>query len=393
MKNIRQLDPSKITKNGYYFDVDGTNMFLLTDEEILAMRAYYKDSLIASSRVMKQRKNKNYKVTKNQIYSDGKHTARKTSKKSPCGYKFVVVSGLIVAVTIYSVSLLASAFNTPVIEEQTYQLQEEVRLEPITLSNMELADEAVRSIPLNTNLVGSSPEQVLNENVVLVSSIMDENKERREWVQKYCDIYQVDFDITYNRLVEITNNFTDSEYLNGHILGVTCKGVEVFASSEEELILYYVRCVKQKPLSLGISTDNLYVHNDYVSTDDYATMIGYYNNLVGADPVLSYAITQAETSWNSELFRDSNNPAGLRINGNWWRFDTKEEGFIELALEILKFNRMGAYTIEEIGAIHAPVEDNNENWIPNVTDAYTMVSGDSELLDILQANSEKGFTR
>ena len=122
-------------------------------------------------------------------------------------------------------------------------------------------------------------------------------------------------------------------------------------------------------------------------------MIGYYNNLVGADPVLSYAITQAETSWNSDLFRDSNNPAGLRINGSWWRFDTKEEGFIELALEILKFNRMGAYTIEEIGAIHAPVEDNNENWIPNVTDAYTMVSADTELLEILQSSPEKGFTR
>ena len=393
MEIIKQLDPSKITKNGYYFDVDGTNMFLLTDEEILAMRNYYNDPSIASSRAKKQRENRNYKVAKNQRYSDGKHTARKTSKKNPCGYKFVVVGGLIVAVTVYSMSLLASTFNTPVIEEQTYQLQEEVRLEPVNLSNMELADEAIRSLSLNTNLTSSSPEEVLNENVVLVSSIIDENKERKEWVQKYCDIYQVNFDVTYNRLVEITNNFTDSEYLNGHIPGVTCKGVEVFASSEEELILYYVRCVKQKPLSLGISADNLYIHNDYVSADDYASMIGYYNNLVGADPVLSYAITQAETSWNSDLFRDSNNPAGLRINGSWWRFDTKEEGFIELALEILKFNRMGAYTIEEIGAIHAPVEDNNENWIPNVTDAYTMVSADTELLEILQSSPEKGFTR
>ncbi len=54
---------------------------------------------------------------------------------------------------------------------------------------------------------------------------------------------------------------------------------------------------------------------------------------------------------------------------------------------------MGAYTIEEIGAIHAPVEDNNENWIPNVTDAYTMVSADTELLEILQSSPEKGFTR
>ena len=217
MKNIKQLDPAKITKNGYYFDVDGTNMFLLTDEEILAMRNYYNDPSIASSRAKKQRENRNYKVAKNQRYSDGKHTARKTSKKNPCGYKFVVVGGLIVAVTVYSMSLLASTFNTPVIEEQTYQLQEEVRLEPVNLSNMELADEAIRSLSLNTNLTSSSPEEVLNENVVLVSSIIDENKERKEWVQKYCDIYQVNFDVTYNRLVEITNNFTDSEYFDLYV--------------------------------------------------------------------------------------------------------------------------------------------------------------------------------
>lgn len=84
---------------------------------------------------------------------------------------------------------------------------------------------------------------------------------------------------------------------------------------------------------------------------------------------------------------NSNNPAGLRLNGDWWRFSTKEEGLIELALEILKYNRKGAYTIEEIGMIHAPVEDSNENWVPSVTNIYNSISNNSEILEKLQGNN------
>jgi len=31
MRNLSQLNPSKITDNGYYFDIENGNMFSLTD--------------------------------------------------------------------------------------------------------------------------------------------------------------------------------------------------------------------------------------------------------------------------------------------------------------------------------------------------------------------------
>ena len=72
-----------------------------------------------------------------------------------------------------------------------------------------------------------------------------------------------------------------------------------------------------------------------------------------------------------------NNPAGIKTNsGSWWHFDNKEEGIIELMLEILKYQREGAYTIEEISEIHCPLSDPgdvnniNQHWVSNVKDAY-----------------------
>ena len=149
-------------------------------------------------------------------------------------------------------------------------------------------------------------------------------------------------------------------------------------------------CAKQLPANLGINANNLYVQTGYQSPTDYGKEIGYYSKLLGVDPFLVYSITQAETGWDSPLFLNSNNPAGLRINGSWWNFSTKEEGFIELALEILKYNRKGAFTIEEIGSIHAPLEDDpsNKDWIPNVTMIYNDVSTNHrELVEIVDAGS------
>lgn len=396
MKNITRLNPSKITETGYYFDIDNGTMFKLSDEEIQAARNYYHFPSIASKRIIEKRRttaSRKYKVSNYQKYNDSKHRCRNHNAFPKEQVRTILIGTALFLVTASTVFLVSntnsnanfgengvSYANESIIENSSELLNYQV---PITEYMEELEQESVHQ----------NVEIASNDKVIEVSTVVDENAERKIWVQKYCDIYQVDFDVTYNRLLELTANFTSEDYLNGYISGVTCKGEEVYANSEEELILYYVRCVKQLPSKFGISSSELYVNNGYQSSTDYATIIGYYNNLLGADPLLSYAITQAETSWNSDLFLNSNNPAGLRIDGHWWEFSTKEEGFIELALEILKYNKKGAYTIEEIGNIHSKKELGNENWIPNVTTIYAMISEDSELLEVLQGNSEIEFTK
>lgn len=392
MKNIARLNPSKITENGYYFDIDNGTMFKLSDEEIQAVRNYCHSSAIASKRIIEKKRtsdSRRYKISNNQKYNDNKHRGRNHNAFSKRQIRTILVGTALCLVTVSSVFLVTNTnSNAATGENNVFYYQPLVEERPVSLLQCQ-----VPLIEDNELLEQGSMEIDSNDSLIELSIVEEANAERKMWVQKYCDIYQVDFAITYNRLLELTDNFTSKDYLNGHILGVTCKGEEVYATNEEELILYYVRCVKQIPSQLGISPDGLYITNSYQSSTDYATIIGYYNNLLGADPLLSYAITQSETSWDSDLFLNSNNPAGLRIDGHWWQFSTKEEGFIELALEILKYNRKGAYTIEEIGEIHSKKELGNENWVPNVTAIYNMISENSELLEVLQGKQDDTFIK
>lgn len=423
MIDITRLNPSKITPDGYYFDMENVNMFPLSDEEIKTIREYFHNPNIAFNRTMKVTTNTKYKVSSNQKYNNGRNRARKNNKKLQNGIvKMVAVGSLMVAVTVCATNLIqnyeavddlqeTSAYyqietnqsNAPLLEVErlAYQsddFEEEIRADLIdfyceqygldfqsvynqilTITNNFMSEDYQnRKIMIGQNIVsGGTESELLSGLVSALSSlnIVEEDSIQKEWVRKYCDIYQVNFNIVYNRLVELTDNFTNENYLNGCIPGVTCKQEPVYASSEEELILYFVRCAKQLPSQLGIEKENLYIQNGYQSPLEYGHSIGHFGNVLGVDPFLMYAIVQSETSWNSPLFMDSNNPAGLQNNGNWWTFSTKEEGFIELALEILKYNRKGAFTIEEIGSIHAPtIDPANANWVSNVTQVYQDVS-------------------
>lgn len=394
MNSIARLNPTKISDTGYYFDVDNGMMFQLSEAEIKAARDYFGMPDLAPKYIFQKRpqevSRRHYKVAKEQSYNDGRHRKRTSRKNSSCIVRNFVIGGIIFVVSVYGVFQITkydskASFDSSVPSyqiEESYDGVSNLENEQISPSTEEKDVALVKEyIAIGARETYSSSERYG------FNTLEDENAERRAWVEKYCNIYQVNFNVVYPRLVELTNNFTNENYLNGCLPGVTCKGEVVFANSEEELILYYVRCAKQLPAQLGIPTDDLYVHTDYESSSDYASIIGYYDTLLGVDPILSYAIAQAETGWDSDLFLNSNNPAGLRIDGHWWHFDTKEEGFIELALEIIKYNRKGAYTIAEIGSIHAPAEDNNENWIPNVTDIYNTVSNNSEILGKLQIGS------
>ena len=174
----------------------------------------------------------------------------------------------------------------------------------------------------------------------------------------------------------LTGNFTSPEYLGGSIAGVTCKGVDVHASNEEELLTYAIRAIKQIPERFGLDS-SICINNGYSSGDDYAAQISDVCEILGVNRNLMYAIVQSECGFNSEMFNTINNPAGLRgVNGvdPWWVFANKEEGFLEFGMEILKYYRtigidpsnIDAETIRRIGDIHAPLSDGNANWLPNV---------------------------
>ena len=215
-----------------------------------------------------------------------------------------------------------------------------------------------------------------NEEYVSSEVNLDYETSRESTIKHLCDIYQVDFNKTYDKLRELTNDFNSRDYYNGCIKGVTCKGYDVVAASEEELLTYAIRAIKQVPERFGLD-ESIHIHNGYSSGEDYFNQISNVCGVLGLDRNLMYAIVRTETGFNSELFNTINNPAGLiGVNGTdpWWVFENKEEGFLELGMELIKYYRsigvdpmvVDSETIEKIGAIHAPVSDNNENWVPVV---------------------------
>lgn len=360
MRNMKNIDIRRVNARGRYIDLNIPLMFDLTDEEILYLRKMYNNPKIAKDRVIKKQEQRVYKLTREQTYNSGKHRT-KGKVKNNMGVK-VIIGGLVVSLALSSIFYLKedSALYTLADSKSVSNYSDTIDLEDF---NIEIPIGHLSEL----DDVGQEANKALNE----------EEEERKLLIKDICNIYQVNYDVVYNKLVEITNNFTDSKYLNGYIEGVTCKGDVVYANSEEELLIYTIRCMKQLPGNLGMSSDNLYINNGYSSGDNYFEQINRVSKILGINRCLLYAIVQSESGFNSEMFNSINNPAGLKNSyGEWWSFSTKEEGFFELGMEVLKYYRIIGKdpsqidydTLAQIRDIHAPLSDGNDYWLPNVVE-------------------------
>ena len=363
-EELLKLDIRKIRSNGRFVDVNIPKMFYLSEQEIAFLRRHYNNPNIAKDVVIITRENKprNYKVTRNDKYT-GYKAKSKVKKQRMIPF---IIFGTIVFM---SVGFLSAKLKSCA-SSNTYESSGIMYEDP--------SAEDFQDIMNRYGFNEETYETVINDpDVAYVSSEeFDEISNRVEDLMYFCDIYQIDFNKVYNHLKDMTSNFRSDDYVfKHHIRGVTCKGEEVYANNETELLLLYARCCKQAPEKVGLDTDGLYIRKDFDNPRNYYEDIYYCSNLVGVDPCLVYGICMSESSFASEVFRLNNNPAGLKnITGDgFWIFDTPTEGIYETCLEIRKYNRNGKNTIEEIGKSYCPVDDKedieglNQNWVRNVT--------------------------
>lgn len=362
MNNITNIDPKYVDKNGIYINMDIPTIFRLSDSEILALRQYYKNEKIAIDRkinlksenlimVAKKPKKRRYKMTRQRISKEEVKVAEmpENSKKSS-----IIIGGMVISVFLMG---NMAAINT--LREQT-DVKQQNPYDYITIE------------PYSSQIADVDDEKT--ESKSLISEEVEKFVERRQEIKHYCDIYQVDFEVVYPKLVVLTDDFTNENYLNGQITGVTSNGEKVHATSENELLLYAVRCMKQFPEQLGISEDllnenGLYQKNEYVSPDEYMAQLDFVSNIIGVDRRLLYAIVQTGCGFDSKLFNEFNNPAGLKNSEtrNYLTFDTKEEGFIELGIEIKNFyhlNKIDSDKLdnEVIRKLNDKFDKDNDAW-------------------------------
>lgn len=240
--------------------------------------------------------------------------------------------------------------------------------------NLEVGDEFIdfrKTIKLSEDIklfsICDYDESLLETEFVFNNEISDEEK----YINYYSSVYHLNSDIVYDILSQMTDNFTTDNYINNNVIGESkMKNLYVDCDSVELAIMIAVRNINYNYGSYGYSFESIKEVTE-VSELNHMDMIGKFSDVIGVDPNLAYAISRCETGFSSDLFKYANNPAGIRLEGSkFTTFKTLEAGYIELCLELLKYNMNGKTTIAEIGKSYAPVSDGNHGWVTVVSNIY-----------------------
>lgn len=291
----------------------------------------------------------------------------------------IVIGGSLVAITLCAGIAATQSFANPepipvVIETQLdlkdYESWARVSLDELE-ENAQLEISYRESIVAQQRLTSAGDLEVKQLEPIEVELPQEETEEEK-YIKLYTDIYGIDYQKVYNKLAEMTNDFTDENYLNQFIIGESkLKGLDVQCESKEMALLIAIRGMYMLPENYGFQSGELMTGLEYESELDNTHQIAYVSRVLGIDPALNYAICRAECGFNSEMFLTMNNPSGIRFDGEWARFPSRTAGFIEQACELLKYKIKGIDTIEGIGAKHAPtIDPANANWVSNVTMIY-----------------------
>ena len=91
-----------------------------------------------------------------------------------------------------------------------------------------------------------------SEDLLAETEIIDVESEIEQYFIYYCEIYQLDESLVFQKAKELTNDFTDPEWLqNNNIKGTVTAKKERTYSSQELGILAFIRNINQKPNYFG----------------------------------------------------------------------------------------------------------------------------------------------
>lgn len=259
--------------------------------------------------------------------------------------------------------------------------------------------------PLEISKAGFNTNNLLNNDEFIIYSnkmsndevVMDNQKlSIREMFIKYCNIYNVDANIVYQKASSLTNNFTSDDYINNNrIIGTTVCGKERKFDNIESGIICFIRHIKQIPEDFDLGVDNIKIKNNYISYGNCENLVSDYCNIFGGiEKELCMSIIYSENSrdLSGKQITENYNPGCLRNSESKMAcYENIEQGLIEMILN-LRYRYIEDMNLENynyndlintIQCFYAPIDDPdnanlkiNENWAYNVKDIYLELKDD-----------------
>ena len=175
-----------------------------------------------------------------------------------------------------------------------------------------------------------------SEDLLAETEIIDVESEIEQYFIYYCEIYQLDESLVFQKAKELTNDFTDPEWLqNNNIKGTAIAKKERIYSSQELGILAFIRNINQKPNDFGYTNGELKTTQRYETNQTLEEFtIQICTLLDHLDPNICQAIQYHETQYyTSDVFKTKNNCGGLKKqDGSYQSFDNPFQGVIEISI-------------------------------------------------------------
>lgn len=208
--------------------------------------------------------------------------------------------------------------------------------------------------------------------------------EEQKLVEKYSHIFEIDEKVTYDKVREITNDFTNyrvgvktlNENCSGYDYRVKYMINDVMYDDEELAILETVRDIYRNPEDYNLTENDLATDYEYEPTMCAEELIEHYSKLIGPNKYIAASIMYAEcgSDLSSYNFLYNNNPAGL---GPFNYYNNLEHGIISY-MYVLKGYGCTEDTNESIFDIIGPTycTEGTDIWLENTASFYYNIIDD-----------------
>ena len=269
-------------------------------------------------------------------------------------------------------------------------------------NNNEILSINITSATPTIDISSDTPTEIVKDVDLAVGIISDDlinyniDKEKVNYyndianlIYKYCDIYNLNPNVIYNKALELTNDFTSESFLNyNRVDGTLVYKKERNFDTREQGILFFVRHVSQIPEDFNLTYDQIKLTNNNNFNNDFEEQVRYLCNVNNFDYEFLMAIIYSEsgTDLKGSIFNNNNNPVGLYDSNSevFFSFETMDQGIIDSIacikykyIEDMNLDKNNIFNdLEVIKSIHAPKDDEkdkenlNDNWSDNVKKIY-----------------------